>query len=231
MGKTRVPLRATRGIRALVPVLAGLFLAALPLLGAPLAGAEPARADPSESAVSSLEIQAEKIEAELSQMPGDEDLQANLTRTRIDVANAMITDGASRSKSGVDEIEQQLSFADIAWSKYLKVAKKPSPGLAVKVAPALFQLAELSSNGEEAMKHVRAAAAAQKIGAEGRSGKNSWTTLAFYDLFAQDYKAADKAIRKAITYANTKFERESIEKKFGEVEKKAKQFGTLLKRR
>jgi hypothetical protein len=76
---------------------------------------------------------------------------------------------------------------------------------------------------------VKVAAAAQKIAAESRPGKNSWSTLAFYDLFAQYYNAADESIEKATSYTNTKFERESIEKRLEEVEKDAKQFGRRLK--
>jgi hypothetical protein len=182
-----------------------------------------------ESTVSSLLKQAEEIEAELAQTPGDEGLLANLTRTRISAANAMITNGTGDSKVGGEAMRQQLAFAHVAWSKYLKVAKPPSPGLAILVAPALFQLAELSSNSQDALKNVKAAAAAQRIAVESRPGKNSWSTLAFYDLFAQYYNAADESIEKATSYTNTKFERESIEKRFEEVEKDAKQFGRRLK--
>lgn len=184
-----------------------------------------------ESAVSSPEMEAEEIEAKLVQTPGDERLLAELTRTRINVANAMVSSGAGGSQAGVEEIKQQLALAGVAWSKYLKVAKKPSPGLAILVGPALFQLAELSSNSQEALKNVKAAAAAQKIVAASRPGKNSWSTLAFYDLFAQRYNAADEAIGKAATYANTRSERESIDKRFREVEKAARQFGKRLKPR
>jgi hypothetical protein len=96
----------------------------------------------------------------------------------------------------VEEVKQQLALAGVVWSKYLKVAKKPSPGLASLVAPALFQLAEFSSNSQKALKNVKPAAAAQKIAAEGRPGKNRWSTVAFHDLFAQKYNAADESIEK-----------------------------------
>lgn len=224
-------MRWAYGTRALAPALAVLFLGVLPLLVAPPAGAETVRIAPSESAVPALEKRAEEIEAKLARKPDDEGLIASLTRMRINVANAMITEGAGESKAGVDEVRQQLTFAALAWSKYLKVTRKPSPGLAIAAAAALFELAELSTSGEEAFRNVKAAAAAQKIVAEGRPGKDSWTTLAFYDLFAQNYKAADKALEKAIAYTHDNFERESLEKTFKEVEKRAKQFGKKLKRR
>jgi hypothetical protein len=231
MGKRRAPWRRTHGIRVLLSVPAAAFVAILLLFASPSADAGAARATPlsAESPVSGLLKQAEEIEAELARTPGDEGLLANLTRTRVDAANAMIANGLLDSKSDVEEMKQQFGLAGVAWSKYLKVAKKPSPGLAILVGPAFFRLAEFSSNSQEALKHVKVAVAAQKIGAEGRPGKNSWTTLAFYELFAQRYNAADESIEKATTYTKTKYERESIEKKFEEVEKYAKRFGRRLK--
>jgi hypothetical protein len=143
----------------------------------------------------------------------------------------LITDGAGESKGGVGEVKGQFVLARVAWSEYLKVAKKPRVGLAILAAPALFQLAELSSDSQEALRSVKGAVVAQKIVADGRPGKNSWSTLAFYELFAQDYNAADESFEKATGYVKTKFERESIEKKFEEEEKDARRFGRRLKAR
>lgn len=190
-------------------------------------------ASSSESAVTSLEKQAENVEAKLAKSPGDEDLLAGLTRTRISVANAMVTNGAFESQGGAEEAQQQFAQASEAWSNYLKAAKEPSPGLAIQVAPALFELAnlsvQLSSNVEAALENAKAATEAQKIVAKARPSLNSYSTLAIYMLFTQNYKAAEEAIEKATGFANTKFERESIENKYGEVEKNAKKFGQELK--
>jgi hypothetical protein len=183
----------------------------------------------SESAVTSLEQQAENIEAKLKKNPGDEDTLANLTRARITVANAMLTNGAGESQSGIEEYKQQLALASEDWSDYLKAASSPSEGLAAQVSPSLFQLAELGSSGSEAEENVKAATEAQEIVAKARPSLGSYSTLAFYTLFTQNYKAAEEARDKAAKYANTKFERESFENKYEEVEKNAKQFGKQLK--
>lgn len=237
------PATSDRPGAALVPAMAVMLTAVFVGVGASPASAGPVgdyhetavtavapiREDAaSESAVAILKQQAEAIEKELAQSPRDERLLANLARTRINVANAVISEGAGESKGGVGEIKQQLSLADSAWSRYLKAAKKPRTGLAILVAPALFQRAELSSNAPEALKYVKAAVAAQKIVAANRPSKSSWDTLALYDLFAQRYNAADEALAKAIARANTRFEREALEKTFKEVEKKAKRFGKDL---
>lgn len=179
------------------------------------------------SATKSLEEQAERIEAKLAKTPEDEDMLLNLTRTRINVANTMITNGAS-GQSGAEEVKQQLALASEDWSRYLKAAQEPSAGLAVQVAPAMFQLAELSTSGPEALENIKAATEAQEIVAEARPSLNSLSTLGIYQAFAQEFKAAEKSIEEASKFANTKFERENLENKFAEIEKNAKEFGKGL---
>jgi hypothetical protein len=182
-----------------------------------------------ESAAQSFEKQAERIETKLAKSPGDEDLMASLTRTRINVANAMITNGKGESAGGAEEIKTQLALVSEGWSKYKATASEPSAGLAIQVAPALFQLAEISSNSEEALENVKGATEAQQVVANQRNDLNSWSTLAFYALFTQNYKLAEEAKEKSVAFANTKFERESFENKYDEVEKNAKKFGEQLK--
>jgi hypothetical protein len=181
-----------------------------------------------ESAASSFEKQAERIETKLAKTPGDEDLLANLTRTRINAANSMITEGVE-SQGDVEEVKQQLAQASQDWSQYVDAASEPAPGLAIQVAPALFQLAEVSSSTEEALENVKAATEAEQILATARDDLNSWSTLSFYALFAQNPKLAEEAKEKAIKLAGTKFERESFENRYEEVEKSAKEFGKQLK--
>jgi hypothetical protein len=181
-----------------------------------------------ESAASSFEKQAATIEAKLVKAPGDENLIANLTRARINAANSMISNGQGESQEGVEEIKHQLALASEGWSNYLDAASEPSAGLAIQVAPALFQLAEVAVSGEEAMESVKAATEAEQVVAEKRNDLNSWSTLAFYSLFAQKYKPAEEAKEEAIKLAGSKFERESFENKYDEVEKNAKEFAKRL---
>jgi tetratricopeptide (TPR) repeat protein len=183
----------------------------------------------SESAASSFEKQAENIEAKLVKEPGDEDLLASLTRTRVNAGNSMVTNGAYESTDGIEEVEQQYAQASQAWSEYLKASGgEPSPGLALQVSPALFALFEIDQykgNIGEALESVKSAAEVQKLVAEARPSLNSWSTLSFYYLFAQEYKAAEKAKEEAAKFATTKFERESFENKYEEVEKNARILG------
>ncbi len=183
-----------------------------------------------ETAVTSYEKQAERIEAKLAKQPGDEDLLANLTRSRINAGNAMITNSAGKSPAEVEEeVRQQYAEVSEDWSKYLEAAKEPGAGLAIQVAPALFELARLSPTGEKALENIKAASEAQKLVAEKRPSLNSWSTLAFYTLFTQNFKAAEHAREEAKKFAHSKFERETFENKYDEVEKSAKEFGKGLK--
>jgi len=182
-----------------------------------------------ESAASSFEKQAEHIEVKLVKAPEDENLLANLTRARINAANSMITNGEGESQDGAEEIKSQLALASEGWSRYVDAASEPSAGLAIQAAPALFTLAQNSTTGEEALESVKAATEAEQIVAEKRKDLNSWSTLAFYALFTQNYKLAEEAKEEATKLANTKFERESFENQYEEYEKNAKEFGKQLK--
>ena len=182
-----------------------------------------------ESATSSLEQQAERIEAKLVKTPEDEGLLANLTRTRINIANTMVTGGAFESESGQEEVKHQLALASEAWSDYAEASGEPAAGIAVQASPALFQLAQLSTTNAEAEANVVAATEAQKVVAEARPSINSWSTLAFYQLFSQEYAAAAKSKEEAVKLAGTKFARENFENQYEEYEKNAKKFGEQLK--
>ena len=60
------------------------------------------------------------------------------------------------------------------------------------------------------------------------SSRNSLSTLGIYQAFAQEFKAADQSVEEATKFASTKFERESLENKYKEVEESAKEFGKGL---
>ncbi|MBN9623916.1 MAG: hypothetical protein J0H06_13370 [Actinobacteria bacterium] len=182
-----------------------------------------------QSAAASFEKQAENIEVRLVKTPEDEDLLANLTRARINAANSMVTTGEGESQDGAEQVKHQRALASEGWSKYVDAAGEPSAGLAIQAAPALFMLAQNASTGEEALESVKAATEAEQIVAKKRNDLNSWSTLAFYALFTQNYKLAEEAKEEAIKLSSTKFERESFENQYEEYEKNAKEFGKQLK--
>ena len=219
--------RVVKVVYAILAILMGLSL--FLVTGALNVGSILGTSSSGESATQSLEDQATRIEAKLAKTPGDEDMLLNLTRTRINVANTMITNGAGESQGGFEEVKHELALASEDWSKYLDAAAEPSAGLAVQVAPAMFQLAGISGSGEESLENVKVASEAQEIVAAARPSLNSLSTQAIYQAFAQEFKAANKSLEEAIKFANTKFEREQLENKFKEEEESAKEFGKGLK--
>jgi len=225
-------IRGRRGVvvKIVYAILALLMVASLFLVtGAINISSIFGSASTGESAVSAFEKEAEKYEEKLEKQPGDETLLGNLTRARINAANTMINSG-STSSSLAEEVKQQLAFASEDWSEYVKATGgEPSEGLAIQAAPALFQLAELSSSTSEAVENVEAAAEAQEVVVAKQPSLNSWTYLAYYQLFTGKFKAAQKSLAEAKKLAGTKFERESLENKFKEVEKNAKEVAKELK--
>jgi hypothetical protein len=182
-----------------------------------------------ESAASSFEKQAETIETKLAKTPADEGLMVNLTRARINAGNARYQGAVeNESQTELEEAKQQLALASEGWSNYVDAASEPAAGVAIQVAPALFKLAELSNGSVEAFENVKAATEAEEVVAEQRKDLNSWSTLALYALFSQDYKQAEEAKEEAVKLAGTKFERENFENEYDRIEKSAKEFGKQL---
>jgi hypothetical protein len=224
-------IRGRRGvaIKVVYAILALLMVASLFLVtGAVNLNTLFGSSSSGESAAKSLEKQAESIEAKLAKSPEDENLLANLTRTRLSISTAMINAGVS-NQGDVEEVKQQLAQGSEDWSKYLKASKEPNAGLALQVAPAIFQLAEISSSTDEALENVKAAVEAQEIVTAKLPSLNSYSTLAIYQLFTQDYKAAEATKEKALEKTHGKIEREAFENKYEEVEENAKKVGKQLK--
>jgi hypothetical protein len=186
-----------------------------------------------ESATASLEKQAENVEAKLRKTPEDEDLLASLARTRANIANTMVTAGAFESQQGVEEVDHQLAQVSEDWSRYLKAAKEPSAGLAIQVAPKLYESAvlaiQLFSDYGGAIADLKSAVQAQKIVVESRPSVNSWSTLAIYAALAQENELAEEAKEETVKLSGTKFARESFENQYKEYEKKATELAKAVK--
>lgn len=176
-------------------------------------------------AAKQLEEQAERIERKLAKSPNDANLLLNLTRIRVSAANAQSEVNPTTGEALLTlQSREQFEKASAAWSEYLEATNEPSAGGAQLITPALFSLAQTSRSYNEALSNMRAAAEAQKIVAEQRPSLGSLSTLALYTLFTGDYKAAEEAEKEAAKSANSKLERENLEKQFDEVRKRAVEF-------
>jgi hypothetical protein len=168
--------------------------------------------------------QAERIEVKLKKDPENPDLLVALTRAQLNAGNAEATVEPNGRRSFTQEGVQEYQKAYASWSEYLKATDEPSAGLALVVAPMLFQLAELSRSYPEASIRVKAATEAQEIVAEQRPNLNSFTVLASYAYFTGDYAAAEKARAEAKKLANTKAERQAIDSQLDQFKKSADRY-------
>jgi hypothetical protein len=214
-------------VYAILAVLMGLSL--FLVTGAVNLGSLFGSSSSSGSPATTFEEQAERIEVKLKKEPESEDLLASLARARATAGNTLISSGGAESTDGIEEVRTQLNLAADAWSKYLNATNEPNAGGAQIMAPAFFTLAQTSRTSKEAEENLEAAAGAEEIVTEARPSLNSWSTLAEYQVFSGNYKGAKEATAKAAKFANTKFERESLENKLGELEKSAREFQKGLK--
>jgi len=181
-------------------------------------------------AADQFEEQAERTERKLKKSPEDPALLLTLTRARISAGNSLaVANPETGAVEYTPESRQQLEAASEAWSKYLKATTgEPNSGGAQLMAQALFALAQTSRTGAEAEANLRAAAKAQAIVAATRPSIGSLSTLAIYRYYSFDYKGAAEARKEAATYANTKFERESLGKELDQVSERGHEFEKQL---
>jgi hypothetical protein len=181
------------------------------------------------SATKQFEEQTAKVQHKLKKNPEDPELLLALARAQINTGNSLATiNPETGAAEYTPESRVALEEASEAWAKYLKTTDEPSSGSAQLMAQAFFGLAQGSRTGPEAEGNVRAAAQAQQIVAEARPSLGSLSTLAIYRLYSFDYKGAAEAEKKAIPYANTKFERENLGNELQQISKRAHEFQKQL---
>ncbi len=212
-------------VRVVYAILALLMGASLFLVVGPFNIASLVGNDGSTSASKVLDEQAERIERKLVREPKNEALLASLTRTRIAAGNALTetnpeTGGTVITAEGLNE----LAGAAVAWERYLKLADPPSPSVALLVANAYFSLAETSPNLEAAETNVKRAAQAQRIVADARPSLGTFSSLAIYEYYANDFAAGDEAAKKAAAMAGTKPEAKEAKKQLAEFRQRGKAF-------
>jgi DNA repair exonuclease SbcCD ATPase subunit len=168
--------------------------------------------------------QAERIEVRLKKDPEDPNLLLSLTRAQINAGNAEATVEANGERVFTTEGLQEYQKAYQSWTDYLKATDEPSAGLALIVAPMLFQLAEFSRSYPEASSRVQSATEAQKIVAEQRPNLNSLTVLAAYAYFTGDFKTAEKAREEAKKAAGNPTEEKAIDSQLDQYKKQAQRY-------
>lgn len=218
---------AVKVVYALLAVLMGLSLF-LVVGGLNLGELFGSNGSSTSEAAKQFEEQAVRIERELKKNPENPDLLVSLTRTRINAGNSLYKGtGLEEEREVTPEALVQLQLASDVWTKYLKVTKEPSLGLAQLMAVTLVTLAEFANSPPESKENLEAATAAQKLIADKRPSLNSLTTLAFYEAILGNTKEAKRLATEAEKYGNTKFEKEKIDtelKRYEEIGVKYQKF-------
>jgi tetratricopeptide (TPR) repeat protein len=219
-GRRRHVVKVVYGILAVL-MGASLFLVVGPVNIGSLLGT----ADEVNRSADIFDEQAERTEERLRKDPTNEDILLSLTRVQIN---------AGRAKSEVDpttgeqhvgvEARAEYEKAGQTWDRYLKVVKgQPNSSVASLIASSSFSLAQSSRSYAEAIEYLEEAATAQQLAAKSRPNVGTLTTLAAYEYLAGDKAAGAKAGQKALSMAETKAERKSIEKQLTALKKQSKE--------
>lgn len=175
------------------------------------------------------EEQAERLERKLVKSPEDPEMLLALTRAQLNAGNQHVVQNSEGRTELTTESIQKYREASDTWSEYLKATKEPSPSGAQLMAPAFVTLAEFSRSGPEFEENMQAASEAAEIVAEQRPNLNSLSTLAYYEYFAFDKPAAEKARAEAVALTKEKFERENLENQLDEYQKRAAEVEKQIK--
>ena len=167
------------------------------------------------------EEQAERIERKLAKSPEDSNLLLSLTRAQLNAGNQLVEQNSEGQTVLTESTVQKYREASESWSKYLTATSQPSASGAQLVAPAFVTLAETARTGSQYEENMKAASEAAEIVAKQRPSINSLSTLSYYQYFAFDMSAAEKARAEAVALTKTKFERENLENQLDEYKKRA----------
>ncbi len=235
--------RRKRVIQVIYVILAIIMAASLVVIGLP-GGINPfgnaGTGGNSDIAKANLE-RAEDLETKLETQPNNKNATVELIRARFSAAQSLYdTDPDTGQTAITDEATTQLELAAETWSKYLRMTKnQPEPEVAQLMAQVLFTLSQ-GSTVAQFQANIKDAAQAQKFVAEdavrqqdknnGPSAASQLTTLAIYQLYAQEFDAAEKTRDQALAATEDKDEKEQINQTFDQTKKDAKRVGKLIDR-
>ncbi|MBN8869823.1 MAG: hypothetical protein J0H66_08080 [Solirubrobacterales bacterium] len=232
--------RRKRVIQVIYVILAVIMAASLIVIGLPgnlnpFSGA----GNSGNTDVAKVNVErADDIQAKFEAQPNNKNLAVALIRARFSAGQALYsTDPDTQQTSITDEATTQFDMAAETWNKYLKLSKdNPDPTVAQLMANMLFTLSQ-GSTVAQFQNNIKDAAKAQEFVAEdavktqekgGASASNQLTTLAIYQLYAQDYAAAEKTLDRALAATDDKNDEKQIKQTFKSTKKDAQRVGKLI---
>jgi hypothetical protein len=170
------------------------------------------------STSSAFDTQINNAKDALKKNPQNEQALANLASYEYQSGRTGVTQSSPTSPPEVsDDAQTTLGEAVDAWTRYVKVAKKPDPVLASEMAQAYVFL-----NDPEG------AVQAQKIFADAQPSANTIGQLALYEYANGDFKAGDAAAKQAVAKA-PKATAKQIQTQLAAIKKRAQKFAKAQK--
>ena len=181
---------------------------------------------------------ADELQTRFNQQPNNANVAKELIRARFSAGNSLYAvDPDTQTTSITDDATTQLEMAAETWTKYLKITdNNPDPAVAQLMAQVLFTLSQ-GSTVAQFQNNIKDAAQAQEFVAESAvkeqkngsaSAATQLTTLAIYQLYSQDYEAAQKTLDRALAATDDKNEKKQIQQTYDASEKDAKRVGKLI---
>ena len=232
--------RRKRVIQVIYVLLAIIMAASLLVIGLP-GGINPFSNSGQNSDLAEISIQrAENLEARLVAEPNNPNAQAELIRARV-AAGRSLTEIAENGTTIVGaEAKTQYDLAAQAWEKYLRLTRnQPDPTVAQLMSGTLFALAQ-GSTVSQFQTNISEAARAQQLVAdsaeqqfkagEGPPPTGALVTLATYQYYAQDVKAADRNRQKAIASTKDDAEQEQIRTQLDAAKSEGERIAGIIRR-
>jgi hypothetical protein len=167
------------------------------------------------STSSAYDSQINHAKAVLKKDPQNQQALQNLARYELLAGQTGVTQSSDPTQPSTvsDDAAANFSAASDAWSRYLKVAKKPNPSLASQMATIYFQFLN-DPNG---------AIRAQKIFADAQPSANTIGQLAIYEYAAGNMKAGDADAKQSVAKAPAS-SRKQIKSQLDQISKQAAKF-------
>ena len=167
------------------------------------------------STSSAYDSQINHAKAVLKKDPQNQQALQNLARYELLAGQTGVTQSSDPTQPPTvsDDAATNFSAAADAWTRYLKVAKKPDPTIASQMAQVYFQFLN-DPNG---------AIRAQRIFADAQPSANTIGQLAIYEYAAGNQKAGDATAKAAVAKAPAS-SRKQIKSQLDQISKQAAKF-------
>lgn len=231
--------RRKRVIQVIYVLLAFIMAASLVVIGLP-GGVNPfGNSNSANQDVAEANVErAENLQQKLKTQPNNENAAVELIRARFSAGQSLYETNPDTGQTTItDEATEQFQLAADAWTRYLKVTNnQPDPEVAQLMSNVLFTLSQ-GSTVAQFQANIEDAASAQQFVADeaikqqkngGASAASQLTTLAIYQLYAQDYGAAEKSLNKALAATDDPEEKKQINQTYKATERDAKRIGKLV---